>query len=91
METKQQKGTKTKSKIVTEKKPKTEPKKEPTAQELALAELDRAVDPLIRSWKQATREHEQAKADRLEAAYNRALDAATAKYERWCKAHGVEP
>ncbi len=87
METKHQKRAKGKSETVTNKRPKAEP----TPKEEALAELDRAVDPFIQAWKQATREHAQAKADRAEAAYNKALDAANTKYERWCKAHGEEP
>ncbi|MCI4319772.1 MAG: hypothetical protein L3K23_06550 [Thermoplasmata archaeon] len=87
LKTKNPKSPTTKNKMVTAKPPKSAP----TAQEAALAELDRAVDPIIRAWRLATREQAQAKADKLEADYNRALDAATAKYERWAKAHGVEP
>ena len=84
---KDEKRTKMKKDTATDKPPKSEL----SPQEAALAEIDRAVDPIIRAWRLATREHAQAKADRLEADYNRALDVATAKYERWAKAHGVEP
>ncbi|MCI4334544.1 MAG: hypothetical protein L3K04_02800 [Thermoplasmata archaeon] len=87
METKHPKGAKKKSETVTDERPKVVP----TAKEEALAEIDRAVDPIIRSWRQATREGAQAKAEKFEAAYNKALDAATLKYERWCKAHGEVP
>ncbi|MCI4347264.1 MAG: hypothetical protein L3J97_01430 [Thermoplasmata archaeon] len=59
--------------------------------EKALAELDRAVDPLIRAWKKATTEHDAAGAEKAEAAYNKALDLATAKYTKWAKDHGEEP
>ncbi|MCI4324022.1 MAG: hypothetical protein L3K03_08455 [Thermoplasmata archaeon] len=80
---------------------KTKPKKEsvptksskggPSTKEEALEELARAVDPLIRTWKQAMAEHDEAKAEKGEAAYNKALDTATATYEKWCKAHRVAP
>jgi hypothetical protein len=87
MQKKHHKAAKDRSETLTTKAPKVEP----TPKEEALAELARAVDPLIRALRQAMREHAQAKADRIEATYNDALDVANAKYERWSKAHGEDP
>jgi hypothetical protein len=67
------------------------PVEELSPKEKALAELDRAVDPFIRAWKKATTDHDAAGAEKAEAAYNKALDAATAKYTKWAKDHGEEP
>ncbi|MCI4364180.1 MAG: hypothetical protein L3K13_07800 [Thermoplasmata archaeon] len=69
----------------------TRPKAVLTPKEVALASLDRTMEPFIRTWKQATHAHAQAKADLAEAAYNKALDAASAKYEAWCKLHHETP
>jgi hypothetical protein len=87
MEAKKQKVTKRKSETTKDPLPKValSPKEE------ALAALDRTMEPLIKTWRQATHDHAQAKADLAEAAYNKALDAASAKYEQWCKAHGEKP
>jgi hypothetical protein len=66
-------------------------KGEPKTREEALEELARVVDPTIRAWKKATAEHDAAKAEKAEATYIKTLDEATAKYERWCKAHRQPP
>jgi hypothetical protein len=87
VETKQPKVTKRKVNTSTD----TRPKLPLTPKEAALAALDEAMQPLIRTWRQATHDHAQAKADLTEAAYNKALDVASAKYEAWCKAHGEKP
>lgn len=63
----------------------------PSPKEAALAALDRTMQPLIKTWTQATRAHLTAQAELAEAAYNKALDAATAKYEQWCKVHHIQP
>jgi hypothetical protein len=83
METKRREGATPKPRTAETKVAKSGPK----TREEAIAQLARAVDPWIRSWKKATAEHDQAKAERSEAAYNAALDAANIKYEAWCKAH----
>jgi len=67
------------------------PKGEPKTREEALEEIARVVDPTIRAWKKATAEHDPAKAEKAETAYNKALDEATIKYEKWCKAHHQPP
>lgn len=63
----------------------------PSPKEVALAALDRTMQPLIKTWTQATRAHLTAQAELAEAAYNKALDTATAKYEQWCKVHHMKP
>jgi hypothetical protein len=64
---------------------------EPKTREEALEEIARVVDPTIRAWKKATAEHDAAKAEKAEATYNRTLDEATIKYEKWCKTHRQPP
>jgi hypothetical protein len=67
------------------------PRGEPKTREEALEEIARVVDPTIRAWKKATAEHDAAKIEKAEALYNKTLDEATVKYEKWCKAHRQPP
>jgi hypothetical protein len=67
------------------------PRGEPKTREEALEEIARVVDPTIRAWKKATAEHDPAKVEKAEATYNKTLDEATIKYEKWCKAHRQPP
>jgi hypothetical protein len=83
MQTKQAKSSSRKTNSSTD----TRPPAVLTPKEVALAALDKTMEPYIKTWRQATHDHAQAKADLAEAAYNKALDAASAKYEAWCKLH----